>query len=417
MARLGRKALADMRALEEEAVRVNPIRGRGATPSMGLSQHRGGARHRSPSDEGEHLEGGGFLSDLGIPILSPLAGAIGLGTGAGTGAGMLGQDGHGQRVVGAGTKKGQPRKTARKAFEGLSEAGMMGQHLGKHLHSLHGAGFFDDFAKGFMSVIQPVANIASTAMKVAPLLGLGRDHDDAVSDLVEIMRAGRQPTAAEVEAIRVDNRLNKKEILGAMKEAKETVAAAGTLVQMKGRGKAEDKEAGLRAAVMMLQRGATDTNVVAVLKKSPFYLTKKEAEEVLADAKAAHGLVHMKGGVRTGAYEGKGKASRAKKAQKIGEMELKQHEMEHEALEGGGFLSDLGIPVISQLAGAIGLGKEHEMEGCGTGAGTGAARHRRRPAGADDKRRQRAAIVKRVMQERGCSLPEASRIVKAEGLF
>ena len=53
-------ALADNRALEEEAERSNPIapslRGRGATPSMGLSQFRGGRRQRSLSDIIEHDE-------------------------------------------------------------------------------------------------------------------------------------------------------------------------------------------------------------------------------------------------------------------------------------------------------------------------------------------------------------------------
>lgn len=40
--RAARLAMADSRALEEEAERANPIRGRGATPSLGLSQFRGG---------------------------------------------------------------------------------------------------------------------------------------------------------------------------------------------------------------------------------------------------------------------------------------------------------------------------------------------------------------------------------------
>ena len=45
MARLARKQLADMRAMEEEAERVNPVmKGKGATPSMGLSQIRGGRK-------------------------------------------------------------------------------------------------------------------------------------------------------------------------------------------------------------------------------------------------------------------------------------------------------------------------------------------------------------------------------------
>jgi len=167
MARAQRKHLADMRALEEEAERENPLDGRGgATPSMGLSQVRGGgtggmnrrvgagrrARSVSPpsgcgtggylsgryegkgeveggidydsekvgagtggmkvggflplaallpilapavknmlgnltsgknviTGKGKDMEGAGFLSNLGIPIFSNLAGMFGLGHG------------------------------------------------------------------------------------------------------------------------------------------------------------------------------------------------------------------------------------------------------------------------------------------------------------------------------------------------
>jgi len=82
MARLQRKELADLRAMEEEDARVT-MRGRGkqfvgagATPSMGLSQFRGGAkgrkgrkkRHESESDE--EYEGG-----AGLP-LGALSGVV-----------------------------------------------------------------------------------------------------------------------------------------------------------------------------------------------------------------------------------------------------------------------------------------------------------------------------------------------------
>jgi hypothetical protein len=157
-----RLAMADSRALEEEQERANPVRGRGATPSLGLSQFRGGlslaadlatmpsgeydgellsgqGKHTlidhikdplkgfgkahadgarlaeairsqhggaylkrfvggmntgryegegSHSDEEEEMEddvaemaGGGFLSSLGIPVVSDIAGMFGLGTG------------------------------------------------------------------------------------------------------------------------------------------------------------------------------------------------------------------------------------------------------------------------------------------------------------------------------------------------
>ena len=277
-----------MRALEEEGERMNPVRGGGATPSMGLSQVRGGA--------------------------------------------LLGQPGHGTRQVGAGRH--------RKGKTSMSDATRMGLHLGKHIHSLHGGGFFDDFAKGFMSVVQPVANIASTAMKVAPLFGLG--------------------------------------------------TGAGT--------------------------GAGNMS-------GPGY-----------EAYAGMGT-----GAGTGRYEGKGTGAGTKKGQR--------RKTARKAYEGGGFLSDLGIPVVSQLAGLVGLGEGDpaHMAGGGTGAGTGAGsmegggflsdlgipvisqlagaiglgkgKKKRAPASAGDGRRKRAAVVRRVMSEQGLSMIEDSKYVKAHGLY
>jgi hypothetical protein len=128
-------------------------------------------------------------------------------------------------------------------------------------------------------------------------------------------------------------------------------------------------------------------------------------------------------------------------------------------LEGGGFFDDFasgfkkgfeGVmkvakPVLgviphpaaqaaSSALGAVGFGKltiehgeESEVEGCGkltihhggmgTGAYEGKGKKTRKAAGPNDKRRARAAVVKKVMQERGCGLGEASKIVKQEKLF
>lgn len=84
MARRDRKALADMRAMEEQGERANPVNprnelsmghamvprtgilGKGATPAMGLSQVRGGGKlevvHHSDSDEEAAEEAGGLLA-------------------------------------------------------------------------------------------------------------------------------------------------------------------------------------------------------------------------------------------------------------------------------------------------------------------------------------------------------------------
>lgn len=124
--------MADARAMEEQKERMNPVeplkegtrRGRtslvldapeyvggGATPSMGLSQIRGGRKRkeRSPSPPSEDGMKGGAM-------------------------------------VGAGTKKGQTRKTARKAYEDTPEE--MGKTLASHIGKLHGAGFLEDFKRG-----------------------------------------------------------------------------------------------------------------------------------------------------------------------------------------------------------------------------------------------------------------------------
>jgi hypothetical protein len=119
MARLARKQLADMRALEEEAERMNPInpvhnsyregytgivKGSGATPSMGLSQVRGGRKHHAKMSDDENaksqgkalmehlhnLHGSGYARDFHAGMA--MCGGLGTGRyeGEGTGAGMEG---------------------------------------------------------------------------------------------------------------------------------------------------------------------------------------------------------------------------------------------------------------------------------------------------------------------------------------
>ena len=85
------------------------------------------------------------------------------------------------------------------------------------------------------------------------------------------------------------------------------------------------------------------------------------------------------------------------------------HEASDDEMEGAGPISDLGIPIVSNLAGMFGLG---------TGAGTGGRKKKAKRAVAEhDGRRKRAEVVRRVMRERGVKMIEASKIVKAEGLY
>jgi len=342
MARLAGKHRGDMRAMEEEMERTNPISGRanlrvdrrhmpimgmGATPSMGLSQFRGGGTGAGDSD-GEEMEGGGFLGDLVgqfNPMLGSVAGMVGLGNGDMT------------RMVGAGRKK-----------KGMSEATQMGLHLGKHLHSLHGAGFFDDFKQGFMSVIRPVAGIAKS---VAPLLG------------PEGMAASGVMNAIGLGSARRGARGRPRKGMG---------TGAGKLVITHG--------------------GATNS-----------------------DTGAYHGKGTGAGRGRRGCGTGAGRERDDMAMMGMGTGAGMLGQDGHGVRQGGGFLSDLGIPVISNLAGMVGLGTG-AGEGCGTGAGTG-GRRRRAPAGANDGRRKRAEVVKKVMADKGLSMIEASKYVKAHNLY
>jgi hypothetical protein len=158
---------------------------------------------------GRGVAGGGFLSDLGIPIVSNLAGMIGLGQtggastggrrrrggastggqscpmcgcgatgGAQTGGMMLGQDGHGQRM-GMGATGGR-RRRGRGATGGAMTGGMDSDS------DVEGAGFWDDFKSGFNSVVAPVASIAK------PLLSLAGPEGMAASAGLSALGYGRR---------------------------------------------------------------------------------------------------------------------------------------------------------------------------------------------------------------------------------
>ena len=261
MARLAGKARGDMRAMEEQMERHNPVSGRGATPSMGLSQFRGGGD--SESDEE----------------------MVGAGTGGMT------------RMVGAGRKK-----------KGMNEATQMGLHLGRHLHQLHGAGFWDDFKQGFNSVVAPVAGIAKQ------LLPMAGPEGAMASGVINALGYGHGKKGARA---------------------------------MRGCGTGAGK-------LVITHGGATNSD--------------------------------------TGAYEGHGRERDDRAFTGMG-------------MGSRGFLSDLGV--------GMGTGAG---EGCGTGAGTG-GRRKRAPAGANDGRRKRAEVVKKVMADKGLSMIEASKFVKAHNLY
>jgi hypothetical protein len=176
MARLAGRARGEMRAMEEESERFNPVRGYGMTPSMSLSLMRGSGREEedSESESDEEMEGGGHV--IGGGFRDGLRNFSSRRANARNAAAAAAQE-----VVAGGRRRAAVRGKNGKARN-------MGFNLSNHISSVYGAGFWDDFKHGFNSVVAPVAGIAKgllpmlgpegmAASSVIGALGYGHTHD------------------------------------------------------------------------------------------------------------------------------------------------------------------------------------------------------------------------------------------------
>ena len=186
--------MADQRAMEEQSERMNPLDGRGATPSMGLSQVRGGIvmgdevalpfkkfgrkgkrfPMKLPMEMEQKMEGGMFFPDFsrdaffqGNQLLEHL-----------------------HKLHGKGY--------ARSFHEGMKGGLGTGRYEGK--------GFWDDFKKGFNMVFEPAAKVlkvASTALGqpeiAAGLSAIGYGKMDRMAQ--QMMGAGKI-TKKEMDALK-----------------------------------------------------------------------------------------------------------------------------------------------------------------------------------------------------------------------
>ena len=312
MARRAGKMRGDMRAMEEQMEHHNPLSGRGATPSMGLSQFRGGGMLGQDGHGMRRMVGSGRMG----------CGTGGDGTGAGTGAG---------------------RRRGKKSAEAMA----MGHALGKHIHALHGGGFWDDFKSGFNSVVAPVAGIAKQLLPMAGPEGM------AASGVINALGYGRHS--------RYDRRRTG------------CGTGAGKLVITHGGGRERDDVAMMSG---MGYSGCGDEEM--------------EGGQSFANP-SSMGM--------SGAYQGQG-------------------------YEGAGFWDDFKSgfnSVISPVAGVVKslapLAGPEGMAASGVLGALGYGRRKRASAGPNDGRRKRAEVVKKVMAERGVSMIEASKYVKAHGLY
>jgi len=352
MARLAAKRLADERAMEEQYERHNPVRGAGATPSMGLSQFRGGGM-LGQDGHGQRMVGAGFWDDFKqgfdstfrpaaqvIKYAAPLAGPEGLAVSAGLGA------------LGYGRKK-------------KSDAHKMGKHLSMQVHKLHGAGFWDDFKEGFDSVMKPAAGAFKA---VAPLLG---PEAQAASGVANALGYGRKKRGAGFW----------DEFKQGFDSTFAPAASAFKAVAPLLGPEAQAASGALGAFGYGRKRGGR----VDQSKQNPFGLSS-----------------------RSGAYEGMGKkAPKEDKPYihpKFGQMKA--------------------APDQSSLMGAVQGLRRLKAQSAASAADKAAmdafkAAHsgkgRRASAGPSDKRRARGAAVSRLMKQ-GMSLGEASRHIKEHGM-
>lgn len=118
-----------------------------------------------------------------------------------------------KRVVGAGRRgrrKAVVEAEVKEEMKGCSDGEMVkggakhqGKMLGEHLVKLHGQGFFDDFAKGFMSVIKPIASVVG-AIAPGPIGSVAK----MISGGAGVGKYNPDPQGIEVAHARIDSQLN-----------------------------------------------------------------------------------------------------------------------------------------------------------------------------------------------------------------
>lgn len=372
MARLAGKARGQMRALEEQNERANPLSGRGAVPSSGLSQFRGGRRESSSEEEDEEMEGG-------------FAGS-----------------GH---VIGGGSelmelsapKRGGRRRAAVRDKSGRAK--QLGFKLSNHIAKMYGAGFWSDFGDGFKhgfnAVMKPAGAVAKAVLPVvlgpegkiaSGVIGaLGYGHPrggKSAKDAYELeggsfwddFKHGFNSVVAPVAGVA-------KSVLPML--GPEGMAASGVIGAL-GYGHGAHDEDDLEGAGFWDDFKSGFNSVVA---------------PVAGVAKSVLPMMGPEGKMASGV---------------IGALGYGHSHDLHSLRHGGATNSDTGAYNGHGRLGEDGHGIYH---GGKPKAQRRRAQCRRAPAKANDGRLARAAIVKRVMAERGLKMIEASKYVKAHGLY
>ena len=435
-AEIAEAAQAAQAAPDHAAVEMveNPARqGRGgkkmcggrAVPSAGLSQFRGGSNGR--------MVGAGKGSDSECSYDSESSEEY---EGGARGPEILARE-----------KAPRPAIRAGLSAQHSAEAKEMGHHLGKHLLTVRGGGFFDLFTKGIVEAGQEGESVAKQTAE---------PDVNAPPPSSGIMTTTTPPAEAKGGALFH----RKKDMVGEMEEAHEEHTGRRFGRTRKGMGSAEDTkrfadERKAKAKAIMAKRathpeanaknlafsneyrakhggflsgayegmgkdekcGGARSTRAAIVKK---VMAEKGLKLIEASKYVkAHGL--YKGGVRSITQEAHGRrASPPMSAEMEAAEEAKKDEGAVKGLMKLSRQRDFPEEVlhrpVARRRETHPAPAQSQLSLTGEPIGRG-GKKRRAPAGPSDGRRKRAEIVKKVMAEKGMKMIEASKYVKTHGLY
>jgi hypothetical protein len=366
--------LASERAGEVQANRTNPRR-KGATPTMGVSEVRGGYTGQKALEKAlaqAKAKGGRAVPSSG---LSQFRGGGGI-----VGGGKACSDMEG----GARAPEILARESAKRPVirAGLSdqhsvEAKEMGRHLGKHLKTVRGGGFYELFTKGIVEA--------------------GREGDAMRKE------EGMPPTQVAPPPSSAPPDMPPPVV--------EDQPKGGALFYRKGdmsKEKEQHHEEHTARRFGMVRKGGYLSGPYEGMGMSGG--AESDSDEGYASPSDRRKAISHNANPRQGARERSRSRSRERKSRETPDERRRRERAEREARE---------QDELEKRMREASLKDEEEKKKKEDEEKKGKGRKKRRaPAGASDGRRARAEIVKRVMKEQGFkSMIEASKYVKAHNLY
>lgn len=330
---------------------------------------------------GAGATGAGFLSDLGIPIISNLAGAVGLG------------------------RRGRPRKHKGMGATGAAMAGA----------GATGAGFLSDLGIPVVSQLAGAIGLGKRKYKGRAMTGAGATGAGFLSDLgIPIISniAGAIGLGKNGKPVFVPHG-------GAFSGAAFTGGEGRSLPRSASQNMLNQRYQLAKFRASQMPEGG--------VKKGGYVHRPAHYRGVGAGATGAGEYADdYMGGAFTGGMTRKLLGRPVGSGRRRGRGKMEDEESENE-VDGEGFWDDFKQGFMSVVKPVAGIAKSalpllgpEGMAASGVLNAVGLGKRGRKPKRAmkaHDGRKARAEIVKQVMRQRGVSLAEASKIVKNEGLY